>query len=109
MKLDDAIIHGFSIEVSIKSTTIEIMYSLHAALWRCGSGRKCLIKIALQDVCNSAVTRAKEEYNIYFTVNPSIFTAFLEQSSFSLLYFELQDRWCIINIVRSDKVHVEII
>lgn len=36
MKLDDAIIHGFSIEVSIKSTTIEIMYSLHAALLKCG-------------------------------------------------------------------------
>lgn len=32
MKLDDAIIHGFSIEVSIKSTTIRIMISLRAAL-----------------------------------------------------------------------------
>lgn len=35
MKLDDAIIHGFSIEVSIKFTTIRIMHSLHAASLKC--------------------------------------------------------------------------
>lgn len=36
MKLDDAIIHEFSIEVSIKFATIGIMHSLHVASLKCG-------------------------------------------------------------------------